>query len=96
MSMTAIIGSSPCPCCAGRGTVAVDFTKPIPVPTVAFLAGVEPVLLHGLQTRVDAGLVDVKAPPSKGRFQWVAGPSAAKYIAEERYLQAVLHPKLFK
>lgn len=95
MSMTAIIGSSRCPCCSGRGTIALDFTQPVPLHSVAFFAGIEPVLLHGVLTRADVGLVDVEAPPGKGRFQWVDGPSAEKYIGKERYLQAVLHPSLF-
>ena len=30
MSVNGIVSSSPCPCCAGRGTIAVEFTKPDP------------------------------------------------------------------
>lgn len=68
----------------------IDFSKPVPVPTLAKLVGIDPVLLHGKARRAGHGLIDVKAPRRGGRYSWVTGESAAIFLAESKALQGAL------
>lgn len=71
----------------------VDFTKPMAVTTLAKLAKIDPVNLHGRAKRAACGLVDEPPPRRGGRFAWVTGPSAATFLAESLALSAALFPK---
>ncbi len=68
----------------------IDFTKAMPVPTVAKLAGVESWVLHTETKRAAYGLVEAPPPPRGGRMAWVTGPSAAIFIDQANALSAAL------
>lgn len=68
----------------------IDFTKPMPVPTLAKLAGVEPAVLHGPTKRAELGLVEAPRPKRGGRMAWVTGETAAIFIEESTALSAAL------
>ncbi|MES2992646.1 MAG: hypothetical protein V4844_14585 [Pseudomonadota bacterium] len=62
--------------------IEIDFSMPVPVPTLARAAGIDPARLQGRARRLSAGLVDApQPPPLGGRFAWVTGPSAQTFLA---------------
>lgn len=68
----------------------IDFTKPVPVMTLAKVSGVDSVVLHGRARRAEFGLVDVPPPRRGGRYAWVSGESAARFLVESKALSASL------
>ena len=70
--------------------MTIDFTQPVPVMTLAKVSGLDSVVLHGRARRAEFGLVDVPAPRRGGRYSWVSGESAARFLVESKALSASL------
>lgn len=72
--------------------IAIDFTKPVPVPRLADAAGIHPARLQSLERRKRFGLVEAPTPLMGGRFAWVTGDSAASFIEAVQAMKLALHP----
>lgn len=77
---------------AAGATVAIDFSKPVPVSVLADAAGIDPARIHGRARRDRFGLVDVAPPRLGGRMSWVTGESAKAFFESVAALNLALHP----